>query len=193
MQLPPPPQPEAPWLRMGSLQRGAGQVHQPTSLRLPCHNPMPQSGHKRQGVGAVAYQVRPVDRPCNPVLVFDTSSLFVLLDPSHCAAAAAGLPQEAIPACRQMKQQLLSKVSELQLPANFLDVLMDELGGPKAVAEMTGRKGRVVRHVSSGGRQQVMYELRAKPDSSEMDSLNGKWWCFPTSCGRERWCTTHGG
>ncbi len=63
------------------------------------------------------------------------------------AAAAAGLPQEAIPACRQMRQQLLARVSELPLPANFLDVLIDELGGPGAVAEMTGRKGRVVKQV----------------------------------------------
>ena len=33
---------------------------------------------------------------------------------------------------------------------------------------MTGRKGRVVRDSRGHG----MYELRAKPDSSEMDSLN---------------------
>lgn len=63
------------------------------------------------------------------------------------AAAAAGLPQEAIPACRQMRQALLAKVAGLQLPANFLDVLIDELGGAAAVAEMTGRKGRVVKQV----------------------------------------------
>ena len=33
---------------------------------------------------------------------------------------------------------------------------------------MTGRKGRVVRD----GRGHGVYELRAKPDSAEMDSLN---------------------
>ena len=38
----------------------------------------------------------------------------------------------------------------------------------QAVAEMTGRKGRVVRD----GRGHGVYELRAKPDSAEMDSLN---------------------
>ena len=40
--------------------------------------------------------------------------------------------------------------------------------GAQAVAEMTGRKGRVVRD----GRGHGVYELRAKPDSAEMDSLN---------------------
>jgi len=107
------------------------------------------------------------------------------------AAAAAGLPQEAIPACRQMKVALLSRVAGLKLPANFLDVLIDELGGPKRVAEMTGRKGRVVRQVvGAAGRQQVVYELRAKPDSSEMDSLNGVCVCVGGGrcCGYEYAC-----
>lgn len=94
-----------------------------------------------------------------------------------------GLPPDAIPACQQMRQQLLAQVTTLDLPPNFLDQLIDELGGPTAVAEMTGRKGRVVREqrrvggvLKSSGR--VVYELRAKPDSSEMDSLNGECcWC----------------
>jgi hypothetical protein len=73
-----------------------------------------------------------------------------------------------------MKQQLLANIANLQLPPNFLDVLVDSLGGPSSVAEMTGRKGRVVVQGLPGGRQQVVYELRAKPDSAEMDSLNGK-------------------
>ena len=36
------------------------------------------------------------------------------------------------------------------------------------VAEMTGRRGRVVADAKGRG----VYELRAKPDSTEMDSLN---------------------
>ena len=35
---------------------------------------------------------------------------------------------------------------------------------------MTGRKGRIVRDSKGHG----VYQLRAKPDSSEMDSLNVK-------------------
>jgi hypothetical protein len=38
---------------------------------------------------------------------------------------------------------------------------------------VTGRKGRVVVQLLAGGRHQVVYELRAKPDSAEMDSLTG--------------------
>ena len=62
------------------------------------------------------------------------------------------------------------RIDALALPPNFLDTLIEKLGGPRAVAEMTGRKGRVVRDSRGHG----MYELRAKPDSSEMDSLNVK-------------------
>ena len=45
------------------------------------------------------------------------------------------------------------------------------------VAEMTGRKGRVVRDA----RGRPVYELRAAPESSEMDSLNGalRGWAGP--------------
>ena len=40
--------------------------------------------------------------------------------------------------------------------------------GAGGVAEMTGRRGRVVADARGRG----VYELRAKPDSTEMDSLN---------------------
>ncbi len=80
------------------------------------------------------------------------------------------LSEEEQPELLVMQRQLLAHVEQLQLPPNFLDALIGELGGPGAVAEMTGRKGRVVKD----GRGRMVYELRAKPDSNEMDSLNGE-------------------
>ena len=49
------------------------------------------------------------------------------------AAAASGIQPEDVPACLAMRRELLAGVEALQLPANFLDQLLDELGGPSMV------------------------------------------------------------
>ncbi|KAJ7416702.1 Protein strawberry notch 2 [Pitangus sulphuratus] len=71
----------------------------------------------------------------------------------------------------KMKQDLLAKVQALgkELPLNTLDELIDYFGGPENVAEMTGRKGRVVRRPDGS----VVFESRAEQGLS-IDHVNLK-------------------
>ena len=70
--------------------------------------------------------------------------------------------QDHVEKACSMKADLLKKIDNLgrKLPPNTLDQLIDELGGPENVAEMTGRKGRVVQ--TDDG--QVTYESRSESD-----------------------------
>ncbi|XP_063770424.1 protein strawberry notch homolog 2 isoform X2 [Pseudophryne corroboree] len=79
------------------------------------------------------------------------------------------LPDHGPEHVEHMKSELLAKVEELGkvLPLNTLDVLIDQLGGPDKVAEMTGRKGRMIRR-SDGS---VGFESRAEQNLS-IDNIN---------------------
>lgn len=61
-----------------------------------------------------------------------------------------------------MKEFLLTQLELLApyLPTNTLDQLINGLGGPQEVAEMTGRRGRVLRQVDGS----VQYHLRSEDD-----------------------------
>lgn len=78
-------------------------------------------------------------------------------------------PREAIDMATTMKERLLAQIEQLGtiLPPNTLDQLIDELGGPENVAEMTGRKGRVVQNENG----QVQYESRSEIDVP-LETLN---------------------
>uniref|UniRef100_A0A8C5LW43 Protein strawberry notch homolog 1 n=1 Tax=Leptobrachium leishanense TaxID=445787 RepID=A0A8C5LW43_9ANUR len=102
---------------------------------------------------------------------------FSTVKPAPTVASAASLPvlssnpiptnscvtsQDAVERAQQMKKELLDKLDQLSeaLPPNTLDELIDELGGPENVAEMTGRKGRVV----SNDDGSISYESRSELD-----------------------------
>ena len=75
--------------------------------------------------------------------------------------------------CDKMKLSLMDKFETFsdKLPKNTIDELIDRLGGPDFVAEMTGRKGRVV---SSGDGGEVFYESRREETSLEMLNIAEK-------------------
>ena len=73
---------------------------------------------------------------------------------------------------RELRRKFLVATSKLGLPGNPLDTLIAELGGSDCVAEMTGRKGRMVRDATSG---KVVYECRnSNGVSLEMQNMHEK-------------------
>ncbi|XP_050215928.1 protein FORGETTER 1 isoform X2 [Mercurialis annua] len=72
----------------------------------------------------------------------------------------------------QRKSKILEIIRSLDLPNNPLDDLIDQLGGPDKVAEMTGRRGMLVRASSGKG---VTYQARNTKDvSMEMVNMHEK-------------------
>jgi len=56
--------------------------------------------------------------------------------------------QDPIPELLSLKEELLVRVDSITLENNPLDALIDELGGPDRVAEMTGRALRIIKQPS---------------------------------------------
>eukprot|EP00731_Ephydatia_muelleri_P029060 Em0020g704a len=69
--------------------------------------------------------------------------------------------------CVAAKDMLSEFVTKMDLPNSPLDDLIDQLGGVSSVAEMTGRKGRIVR----GEDSKLKYELR-DAEGEALESLN---------------------
>ncbi|XP_043701868.1 protein FORGETTER 1 isoform X2 [Telopea speciosissima] len=72
----------------------------------------------------------------------------------------------------ERKSRILEIIRSLGLPNNPLDDIIDQLGGPDNVAEMTGRRGMLVR--ASGGKG-VIYQARNTKDvTMEMVNMHEK-------------------
>ncbi|XP_041357018.1 protein FORGETTER 1-like [Gigantopelta aegis] len=71
----------------------------------------------------------------------------------------------------QAKKMLLAFANKIDLPHSPLDEMIDELGGPDGVSEMTGRKGRIVRRSQ---KEIPVYEVRGQESDSCIESLNVK-------------------
>ncbi|CAA6668669.1 unnamed protein product [Spirodela intermedia] len=75
-------------------------------------------------------------------------------------------------AAKDRKLKILEIIRSLDLPNNPLDDIIDQLGGPENVAEITGRRGMLVR--ASGGKG-VIYQARStKEVSMEMVNMHEK-------------------
>lgn len=61
--------------------------------------------------------------------------------------------------------------AQISLPNSTLDEIIDQLGGPDIVAEMTGRKARMVRYSRT---DKPHYETRGADANSALESLNVK-------------------
>ncbi|XP_033761230.1 LOW QUALITY PROTEIN: protein FORGETTER 1-like [Pecten maximus] len=66
----------------------------------------------------------------------------------------------------QAKEMLIDFARKISLPNSPLDEMIDQLGGTEAVAEMTGRRGRIVR---KSAKDQPHYELRTQ----DIDNYGG--------------------
>lgn len=81
------------------------------------------------------------------------------------------IPKEDIPlTLTSIKEELLDRARRIgeTLPINTLDALINQLGGPEAVAEMTGRRGRIVR-LADGS---TVYQRRNDGENVNLDLIN---------------------
>ncbi|XP_050741416.1 protein strawberry notch homolog 1 isoform X3 [Drosophila biarmipes] len=134
-----------------------------------------KSGRKRRGrppkadkVEKITMQERILQHLCNNMRAQDNDG-----EPTYTfdntKPQKANITERDVERCISSRELLLEKIEMLgkKMPPNTLDKLISELGGTNLVAEMTGRRGRVVRTEYDG----YKYEPRCENDSS-MDLVN---------------------
>ncbi|EPS61977.1 hypothetical protein M569_12816, partial [Genlisea aurea] len=72
----------------------------------------------------------------------------------------------------ERKVKILNLIKSLDLPNNPLDDIIDQLGGPDKVSEITGRRGMLVR--SAGGKGVVYHTRNTKDVTMEMVNMHEK-------------------
>uniref|UniRef100_A0A4W3IYA1 Protein strawberry notch homolog 1 n=1 Tax=Callorhinchus milii TaxID=7868 RepID=A0A4W3IYA1_CALMI len=131
-------------------------MNMPSNHDSPVDSPSRQNkGKKRKGWVSFRFYCSMIMENLKPRFYLESCSVVVR---AHSVVAS----QDAVERAQQMKRELLDKLERLaeDLPPNTLDELIDELGGPDNVAEMTGRKGRVV----SNDDGSISYESRSELD-----------------------------
>jgi hypothetical protein len=74
------------------------------------------------------------------------------------------------PACCPGKDDLLARADALNLPKNPLDDIIQRLGGPSKVAEMTGRKHRLVMQEDGT----YLYQARAENSDCAAEKVRSR-------------------
>ncbi|CRK86966.1 CLUMA_CG000782, isoform A [Clunio marinus] len=112
---------------------------------------------------------KPTQDPTTGIVKISVLGMSADIAPIHIKTADQSPPKDNIERACEMKEELLRKIEKLgdKLPPNTLDQLIDELGGPENVAEMTGRKGRVVQNEDGS----IQYESRSEQDVP-LETLN---------------------
>ncbi|KAF0732932.1 hypothetical protein Ae201684_010041 [Aphanomyces euteiches] len=102
-------------------------LHFPTKIKFDQN-----TSHNTSAIGSIA--------TTNSFLLTNYNSADETTGP--CVTLPDGSKESLV--CVELKTALLAKIQQLELPPNPLDHLIDELGGESHVAELTGRRQRIV-------------------------------------------------